>query len=343
MRIIGDRSRARLLDRLIKDKKNRWASLVVVGVKDDLEAKSLLQWCRNLALTVVWRAAPGASRQEKQRQEFARDRMRKWAAIYKRFTLVEAATADAPELLDGQQFDAVALWGLTPAQLAAEGPAWAGLVRDGGALVGMDHRVVDCRRVLNAAVPEWSALRDGVWSVKVRRSSAPVVDESLDGALVEVGGVKRGEVETLSHDPVDSRSDADDVALRPSRDAELADDSESDATLGVEAEEPINPALDGGSVVGHAIGDGAEVAGPDGDYVTVADQIRLSQSVPVNGPSENGASIADESLPALTVGGSELHADTIAHPAPKRRGRPPGSKNRAPGVAAARGRKAATP
>ena len=312
MRIIGDRSRTRLLDRLIKDKKNRWASLVVVGVKDDLEAKSLLQWCRNLALTVVWRVAPGAGRQEKQRQEFARDRMRKWAAIYKRFTLVEAATADAPEMLDGQQFDAVALWGLTPAQLAAEGPAWAGLVRDGGALVGLDHRVVDCRRVLNAAVPEWSALRDGVWSVKVKRSqpSAGGSDDGVNGAVEQSIGQGLGD-RVNSHDPVDSRPDADAESRRNLRD---------DLAL-----PPVRPVL--------SLAD--EHAPLQADHDAAVGLI-----LDANGDGHHvGVAIVDDH--AVGVGGdSGLHADDIAQPAPKRRGRPPGSKNRAPGVAVARGRKA---
>ena len=263
MRIVGDRSRARLLDRLIKDKKNRWASLVVVGVKDDLEAKSLLQWCRNLAVTVVWRTEPNASRQQAQRQAFARDRMRKWGVTYKRFTLIESSTADAAKALKGQQFDAVALWGLTPAQLASEGADWAALVVDGGMLVGLDHRLVECRRVLNVAVPKWRTFRDGVWVVDVRR-------QGHAEAAAEDGGENIGAKETAAEQAVES-SDANGGAVL---------DDAADGAVTIKADVTHDPAS------------------------------------------------------------SASDAATLPQPAPKRRGRPPGSKSKVPGVAAARGRKA---
>lgn len=242
MRLVGERSRARLLDRLVKQ--NGWRSIAIVGVKDDLETKSLLQWCRKLELTVVWRVTPGAGRHELQRQGFARDRMVKWAGVYKRLTLLQMPSAEAVEQLAEQQFDAVALWGLTPAQLAGEGAKWAGLVRTGGMLVGMDHRVAECRRVLNAAVPKWRVHRDGVWMVDVKRhggaNQAPgVVDdgaEDLSGGEDSDSALAVGELdvdvvpkvfegELLTHDPVDSGSDANETvhAMAPAAGAEGAE------------------------------------------------------------------------------------------------------------------------
>jgi hypothetical protein len=176
---IGDRSRVRLLDKLAKQ--NGWRSLCIVGVKDDLEAKSLIQWCRQLDVTIVWEQR-GGTRQERQRQQMGRDRMRKWTAVYKRLSLVEMSSAEAAEHLADRQFDAVALWGLSPAQLAADGAAWAALVRDGGSLVGTGHRLPEVRGILNAAVDKWRQLRDGVWLVDVRRTAEePPVSSDSDG------------------------------------------------------------------------------------------------------------------------------------------------------------------
>ena len=277
MRLVGERSRARLLDRLVKQ--NGWRSIAIVGVKDDLETKSLLQWCRKLELTVVWRVTPGAGRHELQRQGFARDRMVKWTAVYKRLTLLQMPSAEAVEQLAGQQFDAVALWGLTPAQLAGEGAKWAGLVRTGGMLVGMDHRVAECRRVLNAAVPKWRVHRDGVWMVDVRRATPLVEQESVD-----VGG--RDHVE--------------------------------------EAAGPIG------------------LVGPNDTAIVVNGDLPLSsdeEDLVTRDPVDSGSD-ANETVHAMAPAAGAERAGNVAQPAPKRRGRPPGTRNKAPGVATARGRKA---
>lgn len=194
---VGDRSRVRLLDKLVKQ--GGWRSLCVVGVKDDLEAKSLGQWCRNLDLTVVWEQRDAKTRHERARQGRACDRMRKWAGIRKGLTLIEMDCDDAPAHLAGQQFDAVALWGLSPAQLAEDGAKWAALVRDGGALVGTGSRSPDVRGVLHAAVDKWRQLRDGVWLVDVKRT-APAEEFLAAG----VG-------ETNDHMPVVSEADDDAV------------------------------------------------------------------------------------------------------------------------------------
>lgn len=193
----GDRSRVRLLDKLAKQ--NGWRSLCVVGVKDDLEAKSLISWSNRLNVTIVWEQRDVRTRQERGRQQRACARMRRWEETTKRLSLVEMSCADAADHLEGEQFDAVALWGLSPAQLAADGAKWAALVRDGGALVGTGSRSPDVRGVLTAAVDKWRQLRDGVWLVDVKRT----VVEPAAQAGVEVGEVPELDV---VHDPVDSGS-----------------------------------------------------------------------------------------------------------------------------------------
>lgn len=191
---LGDRSRLRLLDVLIK--KYGWHTMAMVGVHDDGEVRGLLQWCRHLKVTAVWQPK-AAHLSERQRQMHARDRMRKWAESYGRLTLVEQPQHEAVETLAGRSFDAVALWGLTPGQLAATGASWAALVRDGGALVGRDHRTAEVRRVLNAAVPKWRSLRDGVWLVEVKRSGAllPGVEGTDASSLDNVDGAGGADID----------------------------------------------------------------------------------------------------------------------------------------------------
>lgn len=206
---LGDRSRLRLLDSIIK--RYGWRTLALVGVHDDGEVRGLLQWCRHLKVTAIWQPK-AAHLSERQRQMHARDRMRKWAESYGRLTLVEQPQHEAVEALAGRSFDAVALWGLTPGQLAATGASWAALVRDGGALVGRDHRTAEVRRILNAAVPKWRSLRDGVWLVDVKRVHEVPEDGSGDGLPDdEFVGRDVDDAGVVTHDPVDSGSGADDA------------------------------------------------------------------------------------------------------------------------------------
>lgn len=304
---IGDRSRVRLLDKLAKQQ--GWRSLCIVGVKDDLEAKSMIQWCRNLAVTVVWQQRRDGTRQERQRQQMARDRMRKWTAVYKRLSLVEMSPADAAEELADRQYDAVALWGLSPAQLATDGAKWAALVRDGGSLVGTGHRLPEVRGILNAAVPKWRQLRDGVWLVEVKRTAAHAEKflalsfddsdgHSADGVNFDVDAVGG------AHDPVDSELDS--VG------------QESGEAPGVLDEDPALGAND----------EHASEVGDANDLPEIGRQSNVRRrAAPRNALSTESA--AGEADPALAVGGSELHGDTIAPPAPKRRGgRPKGSRNK---------------
>ena len=317
MRLVGERSRARLLDRLVKQ--NGWSSIAIVGVKDDLETKSLLQWCRKLELTVVWRVTPGAGRHELQRQGFARDRMVKWAGVYKRLTLLQMPSAEAVEQLAGQQFDAVALWGLTPAQLAGEGAKWAGLVRTGGMLVGMDHRVAECRRVLNAAVPKWRVHRDGVWMVDVHRSKV-ASDGVEDHAPDHAADIRDNELAV----GVESLPPADDFGS-----VEQPTQSGIEAAEVVERDVTLSGVLSGVHEVDR-FGDSEAVAGRD-----LALQRRDVTHDPINSGSD-----ANETVHATAPAAGAERAGNVAQPAPKRRGRPPGTRNKAPGVATARGRKA---
>lgn len=303
---IGDRSRVRLLDKLAKQ--HGWRSLCIVGVKDDLEAKSMIQWCRNLAVTVVWQQRRDGTRQERQRQQMARDRMRKWTAVYKRLSLVEMSPADAAEELADRQYDAVALWGLSPAELAFTGAQWAALVRDGGSLVGTGHRLPEVRGILNAAVPKWRQLRDGVWLVEVKRTAAHAEKflalsfddsdgHSADGVNFDVDAVGG------AHDPVDSElGDVDEAGAAPvtsPRDRGRAD-VERVAVSEDAGDEPVG--VEGGSAA------------------DLVDDILADGNAP---------SIPDQPDATLAIGGSELHGDTIAPPAPKRRGgRPKGSRNK---------------
>ncbi len=277
----GDRSRVRLLDKLAKQ--NGWRSLCVVGVKDDLEAKSLISWSNRLNVTIVWEQRDVRTRQERGRQQRACARMRRWEETTKRLSLVEMSCADAADHLEGEQFDAVALWGLSPAQLAADGAKWAALVRDGGSLVGTGHRLPEVRGILNAAVPKWRQLRDGVWLVEVKRTVQPDAAKA-DGDDAGAGGTDSG--------------------------AEVPGS-------------PVQGALGSGTVVGDAVAESAEVFEAE-EAAAAAGQTPGDVL-----PDVLGAGVADAPDPALAVSGSELHADTIAQPAPKRRGgRPKGSRNK---------------
>lgn len=329
------RRRLLLLDHLVK--RNALRSIVVAGVDTDEECKGLLQWSKQAQFVLVWTPGPVRGPSDRIRQQHALGRMRAWQASYQRFEVIEASTAEAVKQLDGRQFDCVALWGLSPAQLAAEGPSWAMRVKDGGLLVGVDHRQIEVRRILNAAVPQWDTLRDGVWCVRVKRS-APTEEVSGAGVAEADSHAAADEPDVdlvggQAHDPVDSRSDADDAVQGRA------------PVGGAEDELSRRAAIEHVEDKGISLGEG-ELGDP---LVGVTDigigsrDLAQRSAVNSNGEQPVRASASPEPAAPPAVGGSELHADTIAQPAPKRRGRPPGSKNRAPGVAAARGRKAATP
>lgn len=311
---VGDRSRVRLLDKLAKQ--HGWRSLCIVGVKDDLEAKSMIQWCRQLDVTVIWEQRGGGTRQERQRQQMARDRMRKWTAVYKRLSLVEMSPADAAEELADRQYDAVALWGLSPAQLAADGAKWAALVRDGGSLVGTGHRLPKVRGILNAAVPKWRQLRDGVWLVEVRRVFHEVATDEIDSGDT-VNLVHPGEESGEAAAQLDELDVEVDVTHDPAA-SELGDVDEAGAA-------PVTSPRDRGRADVERVAV-SEDAGDEPVGVEGGSAADLVDDILADG---NAPSIPDQPDPALAVSGSELHADTIAPPAPKRRGgRPKGSRNK---------------
>ena len=182
------RRRLLLLDHLVK--RNALRSLVVAGVGTDEECKGLLQWNKHLRFVLVWAPPPVRQPSDRVRNANALQRMRAWERSYGRFDVLEMPTAKAVETLADREFDCVALWSLTPQQLAAEGPLWAARVKDGGLLVGVDYREVAVRQILNAAVPRYDRLRDGVWCVRVRRTSQSedVGDPVSDAHGLEDGG-----------------------------------------------------------------------------------------------------------------------------------------------------------
>jgi hypothetical protein len=218
------RQRIKLLDATVK--RFGWRSLALVGISSDEEVKALLQWCKALNLTAVWDPTPTSDPATRTRRIHMLHRMREWSRVYPRLTIIEAPRDAAAEMVD-REFDAVALWNVPVEQLGREGGLWAGRVRDGGCLLGLDHRSPYVRRVLDAAVPKWEVLRDGVWLVKVKRSVAAVdppvehVDSLGEGedAAVDKPTVRRSRARKvdITHDPADSDAAADATIAQKSK------------------------------------------------------------------------------------------------------------------------------
>lgn len=298
------RQRIKLLDATVK--RFGWRSMALVGVSTDQEVQALLQWCKALQLTAVWDPVPTSDPATRIRRGHMLDRMRTWAKVYPRLTVVEAPTEAAVEIVAGE-FDAVVLWNVPVERLGREGALWAARVRDGGCLLGLDHRSPYVRRVLDAAVPKWEVLRDGVWLVKVRRTAQPNVaapdadDAHGDSAPVAPDGPigPRADGESVTHAPVDSEL-SDNISEPPKSTRRRPVKRERRGPSAAVADEAVGlEELDAGRA---AVAD----AEPDGSV-----------------------SITEDAGTTLAVGGSELHADTVAQPAPKRRGgRPRGSKNK---------------
>jgi len=308
-------------------------------VHDDGEVRGLLQFCKQIKVTAVWSPKSDVTPQERQRQFACRDRMLKWVGVYDRLRLVQAPGAEAAAMLKGEQFDAVAMWNHKASQLATEGPLWAAMVRDGGALLGLDHRDINTRRVLNNAVPKWRTLRDGVWLVDVKRNAAdapagaePVASEPIGvEGNVSVDGrdaVRRKASESQVSDDAELPQDGGDIDTLASRLVEGVEDG----LVQVVAHDPV----DSGSVEDDAVHVAAPVVEAEGSEL---DGVRMAPiahdavhagSAPSRGSKPKAGRSEEE---PLTVGDSELHADNVTPLAPKRRGRPPGSKNKARAVA----------
>lgn len=100
-------------------------------------------------------------------------RMTQLSASYDRVEMVDADVLTGHGTVAGP-FDLVALLDVDPETLVEVGPSWTPLVRDGGVLVGSDHRQEGVRTLLSEDLPNWRRHDDGLWSAVITR---PVVAE----------------------------------------------------------------------------------------------------------------------------------------------------------------------
>jgi hypothetical protein len=292
-----------------------WKRLALVGISDVDIMGRLVAACRGLSLVIVpeW---PAKSDQPSERikQRAREERLRKLCAAYDRVTLLE------PDAVPEGTFDAAVLLGLGD-DLADVGGVYAGLVRDGGWLMGDDTRDLGTRAILAAVAPGWGRLDDGLWCVRVRRAAVELPDELIPepadvgadgigisrveqplGLVAEIPGV--GQAAEFTHDPIHSGPD-----VAGAEDLGGGDDLKVDAAGGHDD-----------ALSGFAHGDGVELPIGGDDAVEHA-----------------AISLDAEASGSLLLGaendGSDLsHASSDATPtiAPKRRGgRPKGSRNKA--------------
>jgi hypothetical protein len=218
-------------------------------------------------------------------------------------------------------FDAAVLLGMDGDELADAGGVYAGLVRDGGWLMGDDTRDLGIRAVLAAVAPGWERLDDGLWCVRVRRVEGGEVGlpPDDDGEPAHPASDALGDdidaTITTQHDPIHSGPDVDEVH-------EAA---------------PVVAGAEGGLVGG----DGLKVDAAGGHEDAIPGIVHGDGvELPIGGDDaveQAAISLDAEATDSLFLGaendGAELsHAssDVAATIAPKRRGgRPKGSKNKA--------------
>lgn len=226
MPLHADRSRLQFIE--AHAKRHKWRSVALVGVGDTTLARQLLVHFPVCSVLVVpvWRE--GLRPSEEGRQRNHQRYLRLWTRSYvKRFEVDEGPPLKVAARMAGRQFDAVVLWdGIDDRVLGLVGAAWAPRVKDGGWLLGLDHRSEAVRGVLNAVAPGWQDHREGIWSVRVRRQKpaddlvvedhAPVIPDEQDAAAfpaaerpVEVLESPEGatasfeSVERVGHEPSD--------------------------------------------------------------------------------------------------------------------------------------------
>jgi hypothetical protein len=175
---LSERRRLVMIDWLAK--KHKWRNIAIVGVSDAKATQFLLDHARAIKrLVTVVRWKDGLRPAEAGQQRVARKLLERFDVVKPNFTLIERADAGPGEAKEHAPFDAVLLLGIEPHELAEAGLEWAPQVRDGGWLVGVDHREAAVRSILDAAGPEWQGMIEGVWGVRVNREGdggAPVVD-----------------------------------------------------------------------------------------------------------------------------------------------------------------------
>jgi hypothetical protein len=154
-------------------KRYKWRRVALVGVSDTGLVRQLLVNFPLCAVFVVpvWRDEAGMRPGERGQQRNHQRNLRVWARSYaKRFE------ADEGPLLKvagrAGAFDAVVLWTEVGDEALGEvGRAWVANVKDGGWLLGLDHRSEAVRATLDAVAPgRWDHFREGIWGIRVRRT-----------------------------------------------------------------------------------------------------------------------------------------------------------------------------
>jgi hypothetical protein len=296
-------------------KRHMWKRMALVGISDSDIMARLVAACRALSLVIVpeW---PAKSEQPSERikQRAREERLRKLCAAYDRVELL-----DTTALPDGM-FDAVVLLGMGD-DLDHVGGIYAGLVRDGGWLMGDDTRDAHTRAILAAVAPGWVRLDDGLWCVRVRRAEGGEVSLPPDDDGEPAHTAQDALTDDINsppladeHDPIHSGPDVDEVH-EAAPDVAGAEGLSDPANAIEGAEEDLDSLLVG--PVDNAARERLDIHG-------VSDPLPAHHSVdsPVGeAPDTPSPPLAPE------IAGADVHEPTIA---PKRRGgRPKGSRNKA--------------
>lgn len=172
-------------------KRYRWRSVALVGMKDDRLARQFFATfpaCKVLVVP-VWDEPETIGLSARAQQLNHQRNLRVWARGYaNRFTVDEGPMVKVAGRVG--EFDGVVLGpAVGEDELPEVGRAWIGRVRDGGWLLGTDHRSERVRAILNAVAPKrWEHFRDGIWGVRVRRDPVlgpqPVTPDADDIAPV---------------------------------------------------------------------------------------------------------------------------------------------------------------
>lgn len=178
-------------------KRYRWRSVALVGVKDGRLARQFFATfpaCKVLVVP-VWDEPETIGLSARAQQLNHQRNLRVWARGYaNRFTVDEGPMVKVAGRVG--QFDGVVLGpAVGEDELPEVGRAWIGRVRDGGWLLGTDHRSERVRAILNVVAPKrWEHFRDGIWGVRVRRAAsdeAPANSRPVSGdeqpAVASVG------------------------------------------------------------------------------------------------------------------------------------------------------------
>jgi hypothetical protein len=205
-------------------------------------------------------------------------------------------------------------------ELADAGGVYAGLVRDGGWLMGDDTRDLGIRAVLAAVAPGWERLDDGLWCVRVRRH---VDDGEHDGSTARDKPLDGNVSSIVSDDPAQGAGSVDAEAAGLFLLGEEGDGAEF-------SHDPLHSGPDVDEVHEAA----PDVAGAEGGLVSEVDVegVADAPTAPEQFEERREPTGTAERMPpspplASEIAGADVHAPTIA---PKRRGgRPKGSKNKA--------------